>query len=47
MAEYIIDLREETPLKSVSIYIKNIYNTDIELSIMLLVMLWFWHFVVK
>jgi len=30
MAEYIIDLREETPLKSVSI--KNIYNTDTELS---------------
>jgi len=30
MAEYIIDLREETPLKSVSI--KNINNTETELS---------------
>lgn len=30
MAEYIIDLREETLLKSVSI--ENIYNTDTELS---------------
>lgn len=30
MAEYIIDLREESPLKSVSI--KNIYTTDTELS---------------
>ncbi|KAK7395296.1 hypothetical protein VNO78_15847 [Psophocarpus tetragonolobus] len=30
MAEYIIDLREESPLKSVSI--KNIYKTDTELN---------------
>ena len=29
MAEYIIDLREESPLKSVSI--KSIYKTDSEL----------------
>ena len=48
MAEYIIDLRDESPLKSVSRENKNYVKLWIlDVNWMLFVMLWFWHFAVE